>query len=211
MTKPGIDYIRSREKRDLDLLGGAALLALSLPVATAVGLETSLEHRRLNPFFTQQRVGRGGRPYKNYKFQSLRVRDAEKKLIGGHNHPDASRVGSFLRRTGLDELPQLMNVIKGDISLVGIRPIPASFLEYYEMVASTGLFDEWYRWYLENPGLTGEGQLKNGRNGLHSPAIIRRQMEAGIQGSENASLKNDLRLIGSTPVVLFFGGLGANR
>lgn len=211
MKKVGLDYIHSPEKRRLDILGSAALMSLAAPATIAIGTATAIEHKRLNPLFVQQRIGRAGKPFRNYKLQSLRVRNAEQQLIGGHSHPDASRVGRLIRKSCLDELPQLTNVIKGDISLVGIRPTTQNFLEYYEMIAQGSLFDEWYAWYLENPGLTGVGQLASNMHGIYTPDVLRRRMEMDIHGSENASLRSDLQLIGKTPVVLFLRTLGFKR
>lgn len=202
MEKTGLEYIRSDTKKRLNLIGGTALALTTMPATILVGIEAAIEHKTTNPLYIRERIGRYGKSFKNYKFQSLRVRDAEKKLIGGYAHPDASKIGTLVRKSCLDELPQLANVIKGDISLVGIRPVPQNFLEYYEKIASTELFDEWHAWYLENPGLFGEGQLESNLQQLHSTDVIRRRMAVDIQASENASLKNDLTVIAQTPTSL---------
>ena len=203
MAKTGLEYIQSPEKRRLDVFGGIVLGATTSPLMLAVALETVIEHRRLNPLFIDDRIGRDEAPYRNYKFQSLQVRDAAKKLIGGSNHPDASRAGKLIRKTALDELPQLFNVIKGDISLVGIRPVPQNFLEYFEMIASADLFNEWHAWYIQNPGLTGEGQLASNNYRDHSKDVLLSRMEIDIHACEHATLKRDLQTIGRTPVALF--------
>lgn len=93
-----------------------------------------------------------------YKFQSLRVKTAAEKLLSGSDHPDASAVGKLIRKAGLDEIPQILNVIKGDMSLVGIRPLPTAYLNLYKSKVDETLFDTWYGCYRQNPGLTGGGQ-----------------------------------------------------
>ena len=168
MKEVGPEYITSSSKRQLDVLGGLAIMAGTLPLAVAVGLETSIEHRRLNPFFAQQRIGKMGKAYTNYKFQSLKTRAAGMGSGFGSGHMEASRVGSVVRKTGLDELPQAINVVKGDISLVGIRPLPQNVLDHYRTFVSDDLFEEWFEGYKQNPGLTGEGQLYSNGFSCHT-------------------------------------------
>ena len=118
-------------KRLLDVvlagLGLVALLPLFVVIAVAVVLEDGG-----GPFFRQVRVGRGGRPFRIWKFRSMRV-DAER--TGGQltraGDPRVTRVGAVLRRTKLDELPQLLNVIAGDLSLVGPRPEVPRYVARY--------------------------------------------------------------------------------
>lgn len=141
-----------RGKRVLDLLVLAVValpaLALGIPCALAVALTSPG-----GAFFTQERVGMGGRTVKVWKFRTM---------VAGDNpiFPDASRitrVGKLLRRTSLDELPQLINVALGDMSIVGPRPT----LRY-----QVDRYDERQRHRLDvRPGLTGLAQV-NGRNAL---------------------------------------------
>lgn len=137
----GIDY-ESTLKRVFDIVGGAILLALTLPAWLIVGLLIKLDSS--GPvFFSQERVGLHGRRFRFYKFRSMYV-DAEHRLeqLREHNEVDGpvfkirrdpriTRVGGFLRRTSLDELPQLINVLQGSMSLVGPRPaVPREVASY---------------------------------------------------------------------------------
>lgn len=146
-------------KRMLDLLSAFLLLVLlSLPlvfIACAVALDS-----RGGVFFRQVRVGRGGVPFVCIKFRTMYVTaphdcpacalpEAEKQI---------TRVGRFLRRTSLDELPQLWNVIKGDMSLVGPRPLIPAEGTIHRMREANGV-------YICRPGLSGLAQI-SGRNEL---------------------------------------------
>lgn len=200
MRKTGAEYIASPAKRRLDKIGGLAIAGLTLPAAATVGIVSAVEHRQINPLFTQERIGKLANPFTLYKFETLRKTDGGAELRGGFKHPGASPVGVALRQIALDELPQLWNVLKGDISLVGIRPLPQNYLEYYQSLASESLFSEWSECYQQNLGITGEGQLYTKQFPTTTPKIIRRQMEIDVDAFENASLRNDLKIIASTPL-----------
>lgn len=193
-----------RVKRAIDIIGAACgLLALS-PVLLLAAAAIKLESR--GPvLFSQQRVGRHGRPFGILKLRSMVV-DAEqlKAALEKHNEhkegpvfkmtndPRITRVGRFIRRTSLDELPQLWNVLTGEMSLVGPRPpIPAEVTKY----------DAWQRRRLSvTPGLTGLWQV-SGRNNIG----FDQWMRMDLQYIDNWSLGLDLSLIGKTIPVVFTG------
>ena len=167
-------------KRLIDILGaGLGLLVLS-PVLVLLIL---LVRRRMGPtaIFAQSRAGWDGRPFTLYKFRSMTdARDADGNLL-----PDAERLtplGRFLRRTSLDELPQLWNVLRGDMSLVGPRPL---LLQYVP------LYNARQRRRLEvRPGITGWAQV-NGRNALSWPE----KFELDVWYVENRSLRLDVKIL----------------
>ncbi|MDB5101687.1 MAG: Undecaprenyl-phosphate galactose phosphotransferase [Cyanobacteria bacterium RYN_339] len=142
-------------KRFLDVLAALVGLVLLSPVLLGVALLLALTTGR-PVLFTQERAGYQGRIFKIYKFRSMTdAHDAQGQLL-----PDAERltpVGRFIRRTSLDELPQLFNVLKGDLSLVGPRPLLVRYLPRYSA--------EQNRRHEVMPGITGWAQV-NGRNAV---------------------------------------------
>lgn len=180
-------------KRAFDFLGAALGLILLSPVlllcAAAVYLDDGWPI-----FYVQERIGRKGRPFPFFKFRTM-VRQAEKMGLGleiVRNDQRITRVGRFLRRWSLDELPQLLNVLRGEMSLVGPRPTVASQVQEYTPRQ---------RRRLEvRPGLTGWAQI-NGRNLLTWPQRI----ELDIDYIDRYSLAWDLQIIGRTFKVLTQG------
>jgi lipopolysaccharide/colanic/teichoic acid biosynthesis glycosyltransferase len=145
-------------QRFLDLLISSMLFLLFLPSWIVVAIAIRLESKG-GVLYTQERVGAGGKVFKIYKFRSM-YSDAEKRsgpILATHNDPRITRVGRILRRTRIDELPQLVNVLKGDMSLIGPRPERPYFIEKY---------DQQIPRYLERlkvkPGLTGFAQVETG-------------------------------------------------
>lgn len=170
-------------KRPLDmLLSGAALVVLAVPImALAVVVRLSIG----SPvFFRQPRVGRGGRIFTLVKFRSMRdARDATGQLLS-----DAERLtplGRFMRRTSLDELPGLWNVLIGDMSLVGPRPLLVDYLPYYT--------PEQARRHAVRPGITGLAQV-NGRNAVDWNTRFRFDLDY----VERRSLSLDLEILART-------------
>jgi lipopolysaccharide/colanic/teichoic acid biosynthesis glycosyltransferase len=143
-------------KRLLDIIiSGMALLCLS-PVLLVVTIWLHFANKGAGAFFTQERPGLHGRIFKIYKYKTMTdERDAEGNLL-----PDAVRltkVGRFVRSTSIDELPQLWNVLKGDMSLIGPRPLLVQYLPLYSK--------EQARRHDVRPGITGWAQC-HGRNNI---------------------------------------------
>jgi putative colanic acid biosynthesis UDP-glucose lipid carrier transferase len=202
MSKIGAEYIGSPAKRRLDRYGGLAIAAALTPLAIPIAAAVDYDHRITNPLFVQQRVGKNGQTITVRKFQTLRETDNTENLYGGAQHPGASPLGLALRKRGLDEIPQILSVIKGDISLVGIRPIPQVYRDYYASFVPTELFSQWDEISQLNPGLTGVGQLYGKQFPKHTPDIVQRQIELEVAAFDTASLANDLRTIAVTPLIL---------
>ena len=140
-------------KRSLDIIVSFTALVLALPLLITITLILYLANQG-KPFFYQQRPGKNGRIFKIVKFKSMN----DKKGSDGKLLPDVERIttfGNFVRKSSLDELPQLWNVLKGDMSLIGPRPLLVSYLPLYS--------EEQNKRHLVKPGITGWAQV-NGRN-----------------------------------------------
>jgi exopolysaccharide biosynthesis polyprenyl glycosylphosphotransferase len=165
----------------LALIAGAPLMAL---IALAIKLDS-----RGPVFFRQERVGLDGKGFPMLKFRSMHAgaekRDGEAGL-GIRNDPRRTRVGTFLRKTSLDELPQFFNVLRGDMSLVGPRPERVRYVEE---------FGETVPKYLERhrvkTGLTGWAQV----NGLRGDTSIEERIKYDIYYIENWSLAFDVKIL----------------
>jgi lipopolysaccharide/colanic/teichoic acid biosynthesis glycosyltransferase len=180
-------------KRMLDVMGAAAGLLVLLPVFAAVAVAVKL----CSPgpvFFRQRRSGCGGRPFVMYKFRTMLANaEAYKAALLAFNEQDGpafkiledprvTSVGRILRRTSLDELPQLWNVLKGDMSLVGPRPLPCE---------ETNACESWHRRRLNvTPGLTCIWQVK-GRSLVSFAEWVRMD----LQYIRSLSMWQDVKLL----------------
>ena len=177
------------------VLAMAALLALApllLGAALAIALETGLP-----VLFRQTRVGLNGREFGMYKFRSM-VKNAaqEGPYVTTDNDPRITRVGRFVRRTSIDELPQLINVLKGEMSLVGPRPdVPAQRSLYTPV--------DWAQRCSVRPGITGLAQAL-----YRSDSTEVQRLDADLRYTREASLWLDLKICWWT--LRRLGGQGAN-
>ena len=179
-----------RIKRAVDVVGAAAGLALAAPILALAACAIKLEDG--GPvLFRQMRLGRGAKEFEILKLRTMTV-DAEQIRGDGvvvDGDPRITRIGNFLRRTAVDELPQLWHVLRGEMSLVGPRPVPPAHLERY---------DERQRRRLEvKPGLTGWAQI-HGRASLPWPE----RLELDVWYVEHQSLALDARILVRTAGVL---------
>jgi len=201
-------------KRSCDLIISAAAIALLFPLWLLVAILIKLDSK--GPiFYTQERVGMDGRLFLLYKFRTMQAgadpdlhREYQRAFIAGRAEanlgdvnrptyklqadPRITRIGKTLRRTSLDEVPQLLNVLMGDMSLVGPRPPIPYEVEAYEL---------WHRKRLDmKPGLTGLWQV-SGRNRLPFEEMVR----LDLFYIENWSLLLDLKIILRTGFVMLGG------
>ena len=141
-------------KRCLDFLIVFCVLFVIWPILVVIALGLHFVNKGADAFFTQERPGRGGKIFKVIKFKSM----TDKRDLMGNLLPDEERltkIGKFIRTTSLDELPQLINVLKGDMSLIGPHPLLPQYLPLYST--------EQGRRHDVRPGITGWAQV-NGRN-----------------------------------------------
>ena len=185
-------------KRAFDLAVAVLLLVALSPLFLVIALAVVLDSPG-PALYISERIGRGGRPFAFYKFRSM-VQEAERQGRGLEIAPGDSRitrVGALLRRTSLDELPQLINILKGEMSLVGPRPTVRSQVERYTALQRRRLE--------ATPGVTGWAQV-NGRNLLAWPQRI----ELDIWYVDHRSFGLDLRILLLTvPMLLGRRGLYA--
>ncbi|WP_425492382.1 sugar transferase [Novosphingobium jiangmenense] len=194
--------LRSRAiKRALDLtLAGGAVLALA-PLLLLVALLIKLEDR--GPiFFVQKRTGRGNRFFPIFKFRSMRVEklDASGNRSASKDDDRITRIGRFIRRTSIDELPQLFNVLRGEMSIVGPRPHAIGSL------AGDKLFWEvdhryWLRHSLK-PGLTGLAQVRGFRGATDTENDLADRLQADLEYLDGWTIWRDLKIIVNTARVL---------
>ena len=192
-------------KRVMDIAGGLVGIILFGPLMLATAIAIRFESR--GPImFRQTRAGRNGRKFTMLKFRSMVVDAEEKKAalmhlneMGGpvfkiKHDPRITRVGRFIRKTSIDELPQFFNIFMGDMSLVGPRPPLPAEVEQYE---------PWQRRRLSvKPGLTGAWQV-SGRNQID----FEEWMQLDLDYIDNWSLWLDIKIIFKTvPTVLFHKG-----
>ncbi len=177
------------------LISGLALIVLLVPllfVALAVFIDDPGK-----VLFRQYRVGRNGKRFRLYKFRSMKKSTPKYMSTAEVDDPDKyiTRVGKILRKTSLDELPQLINVFKGDMSLVGPRPLISDEYEIHQMRAAFGV-------YALRPGVTGLAQI-NGRDTVAPAAKVRWD----VKYLETFGFKTDMKILFAT-VPKIFGGEG---
>lgn len=207
-TKHKKNYLDTVLKRTLDIVAASTGLVVASPVMLVIAALIRLESR--GPiFYSSLRAGRNYRVFKFYKFRTM-VPDADKQLdklkhmnqydtngsgptfIKVSNDPRITRLGNFLRNSSLDELPQLVNVLRGDMSLVGNRPLPL-----YE--ATTLTTDEWVERFLAPAGITGLWQIsKRGKKEMS----VEERINLDIDYADKHSFTYDMWLIVNTPFAL---------
>ena len=194
-----------KRKRVFDFAASLVLLALSAPLLLLLAVLICLDDPRGGPIFRQTRLGLGGRRFTMYKFRTMAV-DAEQRraelaalnemdgpVFKIREDPRVTRIGKFLRRSSLDELPQLFNVLRGDMSIIGPRPpLPCEAAEYTDYQSLR---------LIVKPGLTGLWQVRADRNAVSFAEWVEDDMEYIL----NASLWGDVKLMLKTPFVMLRG------
>jgi sugar transferase (PEP-CTERM system associated) len=192
------DTARTVIKRLFDLVAAGALLLMALPVMLLTAIAIRLESR--GPIlYRQERVGQGGRPFLCTKFRSMRV-DAEKDGVARWaqaKDPRVTRVGNFIRKMRIDELPQLINVLRGEMSLVGPRPERPSFVA--QLKESIRFYDVRHS---VKPGLTGWAQVRYSYGASVEDAS--RKLQFDLYYVKNHSLFLDLLILVETVRVVLF-------
>ena len=183
-------------KRAMDVVVSATALVLLAPLLMALALLVKLTSRDGPVFYTQERVGLDGRPFQLVKFRSMH-RDAEAEtgpVWATADDRRRTRLGAFMRRWSLDELPQLVNVLLGDMSLVGPRPERPHFVEQFSRVVP-----RYAERHNEKAGMTGWAQV----NGLRGQTPIEERTKYDVFYVENWSLAFDVKILLKTIGAVF--------
>jgi putative colanic acid biosynthesis UDP-glucose lipid carrier transferase len=186
-------------KRMIDVLGaGFGLLILS-PLLLLVSLLIVLESRGW-PVFCQRRTGYAGRSFVIYKFRSMRVCEDGPNIVQAVRDDDRiTPVGRIIRRTSIDELPQLLNVLKGEMSLVGPRPHALAHDVYYGEQIS-----RYDRRFMAKPGLTGLAQVCGLRGRTEDIADMAARIDKDLEYIEHWSVVLDIKILMRTVLIFAF-------
>ncbi len=184
---PLSDTFNSSIKRLIDIIGSLFAIILFSPVM----LVTAIAIKRSSPgplIFSQERVGLHNKPFKMYKFRSMEVQTDKEEQKGWttKNDPRVTKVGKVIRKTSIDELPQLFNVLKGDMSMVGPRPERPQYVEKFREEIPRYMVKHQVR-----PGMTGWAQV----NGYRGNTSIRKRIEYDIYYIEHWSVAFDIKIL----------------
>ncbi len=183
-------------KRLFDILFALVCMAVLWPVMLLICMSIKLAGGQ--PIYSQERIGRGGKPFRIYKFRTMR-RGAEcngKPILWTEQDERQTRIGRFLRRTHLDEMPQLWNILRGDMSFVGYRPERKYFID--KIMA---LRPDYAELYAMRPGLTSDATIRNGYTDTMEKMIRRLNMD--LHYLRHHTIFTDMRILAQTVISVF--------
>ena len=188
------DALQTRMKDVFDRALALVALILLAPLFAVVALAIKLEAP--GPvFFRQPRGGKDGQLFLIYKFRSMGVDASSSQAT--RNDPRVTRVGAFIRKTSIDELPQLINILLGEMSFVGPRPHAAVHDEYYALRVP-----HYMNRYAVKPGLTGWAQINRARGETETVDKMARRIRLDVEYIRNWSIWLDLKILLRTPLTL---------
>lgn len=193
-------------RRLIDIAVSAGLLLLLSPLLLVTALLIRLESRG-GALFRQERVGKQGRPFVMYKFRTMRPPGrAEEVRLASTADERITPLGRFLRASKIDELPQLLNVLRGEMTLIGPRPETPNFVDLYT--------EEQRQVLSVKPGLTGPGQIRytvdqagqipegSDANRIYVEKILPEKLAIDLEYVRNRSLLSDIGILGKTLLVI---------
>ncbi len=193
VSRMGLSYEEAAVKRGLDLLLGSIAFIVALPIGLLVSILIKLDGGTV--FYSQERLTVGGNVFRIFKFRTM-IPDAEKQsgpVLAGDKDPRITRIGHFIRATRLDELPQILNILKGDMSIVGPRPERPFFTQQFE----NQIPEYSYRLKVK-AGLTGLAQVEGKYN-----TNVEDKLRYDLIYINNYSLFRDLLIMLQTVKILF--------
>lgn len=176
-------------KRLIGFLGALVAIILLSPLFIFVTIWLHFANKGAGAFFCQTRIGKGEKPFRIIKFKSM----TDEKDENGKRLPDAQRLtkaGRFVRKTSIDELPQLINILKGDMAFIGPRPLPPSYLPYYT--------DEEAHRHDVRPGISGWAQV-NGRKNI----TWQHKLECDVYYVQHLTMWLDIKIFFMTVMNVF--------
>jgi lipopolysaccharide/colanic/teichoic acid biosynthesis glycosyltransferase len=187
-------------KRTFDVVVATVGLVVTSPLVALGAVAVKLESPG-PAFYRSARVGRGGQPFDMYKLRTMRVNaDREGPAVTGARDPRVTSVGRFLRRTKMDELPQLLNVLLGDMSLVGPRPEAPDFVRYYT--------PEQQRVLSVRPGMTGPAAIayideeqmlgETDAEARYIKSVMPQKLAIDLEYMQSSSFAGDLKILART-------------
>ena len=180
-------------KRFMDIIISSIMIVITSPIMifAMIGVKLSSKGKVI---FKQKRVGKNNQTFTMYKFRSMRENDQSDIAWTTDDDPRKTRFGTFMRKTGIDELPQLFNVLFGSMSIIGPRPELPKYVEEYSKVIPMYMIKHQVK-----PGITGLAQIY----GFRGNTSIEKRIEMDIKYIENWSLFNDVKILFLTPFKMF--------
>ena len=182
-------YLSSPLKKVFDRVGGGVLLLFFSLVLIAFGLVIVCTSRG-PALFVQRRYGRDGTIFPIFKLRSMRSATTAEFKQAAKGDPRITKVGHLIRKTSIDELPQLLNVVRGEMSLVGPRPHPIALDDRY-----APLIEDYHRRFDAAPGMTGLAQVSKARGETPTVDHMRRRIEFDLIYVQQASFWLDLKIL----------------
>jgi Undecaprenyl-phosphate glucose phosphotransferase len=193
LTRQPLSVLQQAEKRAFDLVVASLALLMLAPLFAIVAILIKLDSAG-PALFLQRRYGFNQEPFRIVKFRTMTAMEDDAQLMSATRFdPRVTRIGAFLRRSSIDELPQLLNVLAGDMSLVGPRPHALAHDQRYE-----GRIARYARRHNVKPGITGWAQVSGLRGEIATEDKMRRRVEHDLYYVDNWSLWLDLKIIAMT-------------
>ena len=198
--KIGFEWVDSWQKRSLDIAWCLSIMPIvGTAGALALGLSRKIDGKE--PLFSHQRIGRYGQVFVLRKVRTM-TGVGPYEINNGTYDPRATNLGKRLRKYGIDEVPQIWNILKGEMSVVGPRPGFDTDLEYMRQVLDRNIYDQWEEaYYLSRPGVISTDTIRSRSDPVDDQELrYKRRATDDIKDFNNASIEHDFKLLSDTGV-----------